>query len=69
MEYCFHFEKESLFKMNPWKGKIGPNGREEIKIVHDFLGIAEGGGKAEEIIKLKIKNGVKLDIKCLSIVP
>ena len=58
-----------MFKFTPSKGIVEPNGKAEIKIIHDFTGLPEGGGRMEESIKLKIHNGVRIDFKCLSVVP
>ena len=46
-----------------------PNSKLEVKIVHNFLGLPEGGGRVEESMKLKILNGSKIDFKCVAVVP
>ena len=62
-------DKESLFKFNPPKGVMEPNSKLEVKIVHNFLGLPEGGGRVEENVKLKVFNGVKIDFRCVAVVP
>lgn len=69
VEFVFQTEKDSVFKFVPNRGTVSALKKTEIKIHHDFLDLPEGGGRVEESVKLKVANGVKIDMKCVSFVP
>lgn len=59
-EVHFMFKNQNYFQVEPAEGILKGNSRMEIGVIHCFLRASEGGGKIEEILKLKIKNGRKL---------
>ena len=59
-EVNFEFKNQNYFQVEPTEGSLRGNSKLDVKISHSFLRVSEGGGKIEENLKLKIKNGKKI---------